>query len=205
MKQAVDGSRPLEPRQERFAKLLADGVKPAAAYRKAGYAAGKHAAQNAFHLRKRPKVRIRVQFLAARQREIDEFATARAVEATGLCKAYVMLRLWQNVERCMQVEAVLDRNGKPTGQYRFKPHAAIRGLVLLGKELGMWAKRKETALTKIEDRIRAMSDEERLEYSRNLLEEVRAIVGPDEEDDRGSSGGRRATKGITMTRPRNRR
>ena len=38
----------------------------------------------------------------------------------------------------MTSEVVLDSKGKPTGEYRFNAHGALKGLELIGKHLGMW-------------------------------------------------------------------
>lgn len=43
----------------------------------------------------------------------------------------------------MEAEAVLDAEGKPTGEYKYNGSVANRALELLGKERGMFIDRKE--------------------------------------------------------------
>jgi hypothetical protein len=95
---------------------------------------------------------------------------------TGLNKAAVMVTLWDNVQGAMTGEPIVNRDGVEIGR-RYDRNAANRGLELLGKELGMFTERQETTV-KIEDRLRNMSDEERLAYHTELLESVRSIAGP---------------------------
>jgi hypothetical protein len=177
MMKTGDGSKPLSQMQERFARSLANGAKPSVAYVQAGYAPGKSAAANAYHLRQRPNVQRRITYLAARRRRNEHQVIARAVKRTEVNKEYVLLGLQQIVERSLQREPMLDRTGNPIGQYPYDPKTATRALELLGKETGMFIARQETTL-KIEDKLRNMTDEERLAYHRELLESVRSIAGP---------------------------
>jgi hypothetical protein len=45
--------------------------------------------------------------------------------------------------RCLQEEAVLDSEGKETGEYRFNAAGAVSALKLLGTDLGMFVERSE--------------------------------------------------------------
>ena len=49
----------------------------------------------------------------------------------------------ENAERALQHVAVLDRDGKPTGEYRYDGNVANRALELLGKPQGMFIDRHE--------------------------------------------------------------
>ena len=49
----------------------------------------------------------------------------------------------ENAERALQHVAVLDRAGKPTGEYRYDGNVANRALELLGKQQGMFIDRHE--------------------------------------------------------------
>jgi phage terminase small subunit len=40
--------------------------------------------------------------------------------------------------RCMQGEQVLDFEGKPTGEWKFEPNAAVKSLENIGKHLGFY-------------------------------------------------------------------
>ena len=50
--------------------------------------------------------------------------------------------LRKNYDRAMTEEAVLDSEGKETGNYRYNGNVANRALELIGKELGMFLDRK---------------------------------------------------------------
>lgn len=43
----------------------------------------------------------------------------------------------------MQSIPVFDREGNPTGEYRFDSNGALKGLELVGKHLAMWTERYE--------------------------------------------------------------
>jgi hypothetical protein len=51
--------------------------------------------------------------------------------------------LMENAERALQHVAVLDKERKPTGEYRYDGNAANRALELLGKQQGMFIDRHE--------------------------------------------------------------
>ena len=51
---------------------------------------------------------------------------------------YIVEKLKENVERAMQERPVLDKEGKPTGEYVYQGNVANKGLELLGKSIGMW-------------------------------------------------------------------
>ena len=68
----------------------------------------------------------------------------------------------------MQVTAVLDSEGNPTGVYQHQPMAANKGLELIGKELGMFKERIEHSgplgapieISSLDPRLLALNDEE---------------------------------------------
>jgi hypothetical protein len=49
----------------------------------------------------------------------------------------------ENANRAMQAQAVLDAEGKPTGEFRYNGAVANRALELLGIEIGMFIDRHE--------------------------------------------------------------
>ena len=73
---------------------------------------------------------------------------AEKAEKLGLSQEWVLRRLMQVVERCLQAEAVVDRKGEPViietpegemgAAYTFQAAGAIRALELLGKHLNTW-------------------------------------------------------------------
>ena len=76
--------------------------------------------------------------------EIKSDAADRATGALAIDKQLVMARLVDNVERAMEPKPVM-RGRVATGQYYFHGSTAIWALVLLGKELGMFANHSEPA------------------------------------------------------------
>jgi hypothetical protein len=128
------------PRQERFAQLLARGKNASEAYELAGY---KPNGGNASELKNSERVSNRVAELLAEKERIHQRATERAIERTALSREWVLERLVENAERAMQARAVLDGNGKEVGEYEYQGSVANRALELLGKELGMFIDRKE--------------------------------------------------------------
>lgn len=142
------------PRHERFAQELAKGVVNEHAYEAAGFKRNRH---NAAALARTEHVKARVSELLA-DRERRETATReRAIEKAGISKAWVIERLRENAERAMQVEAVTDREGRETGEFRYEGSVANRALELLGKELGMFIDRREQGapgeFEKLEDSV----------------------------------------------------
>ena len=59
-------------------------------------------------------------------------------ERTEINQDWIIERLVEVVGRTMQHEEVLDRQGKPTGEFRFDSAGANRALKLLGQHLGMF-------------------------------------------------------------------
>ena len=73
---------------------------------------------------------------------------AEKAEKLGLSQEWVLRRLMQVVERCLQAEAVVDRKGEPViietpegemgAAYTFQAAGANRALELLGKHLNLF-------------------------------------------------------------------
>lgn len=51
---------------------------------------------------------------------------------------YVLDVIQNTIDRCRQAEPVLDKNGQPTGEYKFDASAVLKGAELLGRHLGTW-------------------------------------------------------------------
>jgi hypothetical protein len=97
---------------------------------------------------------------ANRQEAAEEQATrAEAIPASKMDREYILNRLQQIVERCMQGEPVLDRQGNPTGQYTFQAMSALRALELGGKEIGMFVDRSKVEMS-VKDALERGSTEE---------------------------------------------
>ena len=81
------------------------------------------------------------------QKAIQE-AQNKLTERTEITQDYVLTNIKKVIERCMQQEAVLARDGSPlliegpegdlVPLFEFKETGALKGLELLGKHLGMF-------------------------------------------------------------------
>jgi len=98
---------------------------------RAGYAAGS-ARQNAHRMLTNDDV----------QAAVAE-AVAKRSEDTGVTVEWVLNGLKAVAERCMQEVEVLNRDGKPTGDFVFNPAGANRAYELIGKYLRMFTERVE--------------------------------------------------------------
>ena len=125
-----------------------------AAYALAGF---KPNSGNASTLKRRDAILKRVDEILRTRQRVEAEATALAVKKTGLTKAWVLERLQMNAERALQVRAVVDSAGKPTGQFKYDGSVANRALELIGKELGMFVDRREQGKP---DDFAAMTDAE---------------------------------------------
>ena len=142
------------PRQERFARLVAVGAEPAVAYQQAGYTAKGRARVTA--LSQRPAVAARIAELGrAWDAEGDDGESERPWECRP-GRDWVIARLVETAERALQAVPVTDRKGQPTGEFSYQGSVALRALELLGRELGMFSDRKEPP----EGGVAALSDED---------------------------------------------
>lgn len=64
-----------------------------------------------------------------------EEGLSKAAEAAGLSKKWVLVKLKEVVERCMQARPVMDRQGNETGQWEFDSSGANRALELIARHL----------------------------------------------------------------------
>lgn len=58
---------------------------------------------------------------------------------TEINQEWVLNNLKNVAERCMQAQEVLNREGEPTGEYKFDSSGANKSLELIGKHLGMFS------------------------------------------------------------------
>lgn len=128
------------PRHELFAQELARGRSASQAYVVAGYEENRG---NATRLKADESVSARV----------TELQTAGAERAV-LTEEWVLSRLMANAERAAVAEPVLDREGKPTGEFVYDGAVVNRALELLGKKLGLFVDKTENVHT-----IRDITDE----------------------------------------------
>lgn len=74
-----------------------------------------------------------------RQKKINE----QVEEKTGISVQWVLDSFKSIAERCMQAEAVTDREGNPTGEYKFDSAGANKAVESIGKYLGMFKEKVE--------------------------------------------------------------
>ena len=68
-------------------------------------------------------------------------------ERLEISQDYVLRVIKDTIERCAQAEAVIDKEGNPTGEYRFDAQAVLKGAELLGKHFVMWTDKVKTDAT----------------------------------------------------------
>lgn len=121
----------ITPKQARFVEEYLIDLNATQAAIRAGYSA-----KNADQIGPRMVGKSRVAAaIAEGQKKI-----AKKLEIT---QEWVLTRLRENVERAMQVEPVLDREGKAIGEYTYAGSVANGALTLLGKHLGMFVDRQD--------------------------------------------------------------
>ena len=98
----------------------------------AGSRAGYASRQSAHDAFKSDEVQERISFLKKER-----------MEQLGIDAYYVLSNLKTVVERCLQAEEVLDREGAGTGEYKFEHTGANKALELLGKHIGMFKDKVE--------------------------------------------------------------
>lgn len=116
-----------------------------------------------------------LQTVRNRIEELSAMATNNAILKTGLDREWVISRLMQVAERCMQAEPVLDRKGKPTGEYQFDSAGANTALRMLGDTMGLF----KPAEKKPEDEYANLSDDDITRIVAELAAQTGLIeIGP---------------------------
>lgn len=155
----------LNPKQERFCQEYIIDLNATQAYIRAGYSEN-GAGQGAERMLKNVEVYARV----------EELQKAR-IEKLQVNQDWVVLRLIQISDRCMQQEEVMkfDYELKElvgTGEYQFDSNGANKSTELLGKHLGMFKDKVDLNLTNEIDTSK-LSPEEKLAYLK-LFKKARA-------------------------------
>lgn len=96
-----------------------------------------------------------------------EKANADRVNRVEISADYVLKSLYKVAERCLQEIPVTDKEGKPTGEWRFEPAGANKALELLGKNLKLFTDKMD--LRTIKD-IEDLTEEEQISLAKKLLE-----------------------------------
>lgn len=118
-------------RQELFCREYVVDYNGTRAAQRAGYSE-KTAYSMACALLKKPEVLDQIRRLQAEQ-----------VERLSITSDYVLLRLVETLERCMQARPVTEWDAgegkrRETGVYTFDSKGALRALELIGRHIGMW-------------------------------------------------------------------
>lgn len=104
---------------------------------------------------------------------IDELLAMRS-KRTEITADYVLKSIVEVIERCRQVEPVLDKMGSPTGEYQFEANPALKGLELLGKHLKLFTDKVEHGG---EVAIKDISSDPIEQTSEEWLEKAKSTVG----------------------------
>ena len=110
-----------------------------------------------------PEIKARVIGIEA---ELRGNSLARA----EIDREWVLRGLKENIHRASQVKPVLNRQGEPTGQYKYEPGAVNRGYELVGKELGMFVER--FSMESLDATLEGMNSQELRAFMRSAAIEV---------------------------------
>ena len=138
-------------RQETFCLEYVKDRNGSRAYKAAGYKCGTPGSIAACTSQtlKKANIRLRILELDGNARQSAQKAEDRVALARVIDKVWVVNTLVSNVDRSMQAEPVLDKDGQRTGEYQYQGNVANKGLELIGKHLGMFAEDKGTGNTNI--------------------------------------------------------
>lgn len=120
-------------KQQRFCEEYVIDYNGTQAAIRAGYSE-KSAYSQASRMLKNAEVLARVRELQHEQ-----------VKRLSVSADYVILKLLETREKCMEPVPVLDFEGNPTGEYSFDSRGALKALELLGRHLGMFEDRLKVA------------------------------------------------------------
>jgi phage terminase small subunit len=127
----MTNSKRLTPRQERFVREYIRDLNGSRAAIAAGYS--------------KNGAKVTASRLLTNVNVSSEIAklTQKACEKLEISADYVLRNIRDTIERCSQAEPVLDREGKPTGEYKFDSCAVLKGCELLGKHLKLFTDKVE--------------------------------------------------------------
>ena len=155
------GSEPLANQQH---ENLAQAYVETANKKKAGEKAGYTDKSNAFRAILRPDVQERIKYLQEER-----------AEELGIDAYYILSNLKTIAERCLQNEEVKDREGNPTGEYKFEHNGALKANELMMKHLGMLSEKVKHEHTGADGKpiemIASVSIEEFKEARKEILNE----------------------------------
>lgn len=121
----------LTDKQETFCQEYLKDLNATQAAIRSGYSA-KTAQEQSSRLLSNVIVKARVDELLAKREKRTGITTDKVLKDIEECRV-----------RCMQGEPVLDREGNPTGEWKFEAHAALKASELQGKHLKMFTDKVE--------------------------------------------------------------
>lgn len=121
----------LTPMQQRFVEAMMETPDYVYAYAVAGGKAARsdHRRTCAHEILTNPNV----------QKVLRRLRNER-MSRTLITSDWVLTKIVQLIERCMQSQPVLDDDGNPTGEYKFDSAGAAKGLQMLMKHMGLFEK-----------------------------------------------------------------
>jgi phage terminase small subunit len=123
--------KPLNTKQDMFCREYIVDLNGTTAAIRAGYSQDT-AAEQACRLLRDVRIKARVnQLLSERTKRVE------------ISSDYVLGGIVEVIERCKQAEPVRDRDGTPTGEYKFESGSALKGYELLAKHLKLLTDRVE--------------------------------------------------------------
>ena len=147
----MPAARELTPKQQAFVENYLIDLNATEAAKRAGYSE-KTAMEQGYQLLHKPSVR-----------EAIEEAKRGRQEKLNLDAQWVLKRLKDISDRCMQADPVLDKEGNPTGEWRFDSSGANKSTELIGKHLAMFTDKVDQNLTgelAIKHQASKLTDEE---------------------------------------------
>ena len=105
---------------------------------------------------------------------IMQLPKVKVPQAQSFGPQWIIERFVSVAERCLQIEPVFDRKGRPIGQFKFEPNAALKALEMLGKTMAMFRDRVE-----VSHEASAFTDDEldaRLKTLANQFPEFQKII-----------------------------
>lgn len=128
----------LDPQQEKYAQLRADGIPPKDCIEQAGLPIK----NPTLYEQKNPAIVARIKLL-------QDSAAEEVVERIKVDKAWVIAELLRQYEANGKVVQAFDKQGNETNAPQ-KANEAIKCLELLGRELGMFVEKKEVRVEHFE-------------------------------------------------------
>lgn len=142
----------LDPQQERYAQLRAEGVPPKECVEQAGLTIK----NTTLYEQKNPAIVARIKLL-------QDTAAEEVVERIKVDKQWVIAELLRQYEANGKVVQAFDKQGNETNAPQ-KANEAIKCLELLGRELGMFVEKKEIK----HEHFEGVSDAELTRIAREL-------------------------------------